>query len=87
MISYLYRTRTYTIEYSAPTLRDEEQIFFITSDAAFADNSLTHKSTGGFLYKLFGGPADWHSAKQKTITTSSMEAELLALTYATKEMI
>jgi hypothetical protein len=30
---------------------------------------------------------DWHSAKQKTVTTSSTEAELLALTYATKETI
>ncbi len=84
-ISYLYRTRTYAIEYSAPT--DTEEIFFIASDTAFADDSLTRKSTGGFLYKLFRGPADWHSAKQKTVTTSSTEAELLALTYATKEII
>jgi len=86
-ISYLYRTRTYAIEYSAPTPGDGQQIFFCASDAAYADDPETRKSTGGFLYKLFGGPADWHSMKQKTVTTSSTEAELLALSYATKETI
>ncbi len=75
----------YTIEYSIPI--DIEEIFFIVSNTAFTDKSLTHKSTGRFLYKLFRGSADWYSAKQKTITTSSIEAELLALIYTTKEMI
>ena len=84
-ISYLYGTRTYAIEYSAPS--PGQQIFFCASDAAYADDSETRKSTEGFLYKLFGGPADWHSIKQKTVTTSSTEAELLALSYASKESI
>jgi len=39
------------------------------------------------LFKLFGGPIDWHSTKQKTVTTSSTEAELLALSHAAKETI
>ena len=86
-ISYLYRTRTYVIEYSAPTLEDKQQIFLCASDAAYADDPETRKSTGGYLYKLFGGPTDWHSTKQKTVTTSSTEAELLALSYASKETI
>jgi hypothetical protein len=86
-IAYLYKTKTYAIEYSAPTPGDEQQIFFCASDAAFADDHQTCKSTGGFLHKLFGGPTDWHSTKQNTVTTSSTEAELLALTYATKETI
>ena len=84
-ISYLYGTKTYAIEYSAPS--SEQQIFICASDAAYADDPETRKSTGGFLYKLFGGPADWHSTKQKTVTTSSTEAELLALSYASKETI
>ena len=86
-ISYLNGTKTLAIEYSAPTLGDEQWIFFCASDAAFADDRETRKSTSGFLYKLFGGPTDWHSMKQKTVTTSSTKAELLALTYATKETI
>jgi hypothetical protein len=79
-ITYLKGTKTLAIEFSAPIPGDEQQVFFSASNAAFADDPQTRKSTGGFIYSLFGGPADWHSAKQKTVTTSSTEAELLALT-------
>ena len=84
-ITYLHRTRTSAIQYSAPLQGDDEQVFVCACDAAYADDRETRKSTGGFLYTLFGGPIDWHSGKQKTITTSSTEAELLALTRAAKE--
>jgi hypothetical protein len=86
-ITYLYRTKTYAIEYAAPSSGSEEQKFFCASDAAFADDIETRRSTGGFLHKLFRGPIDWHSGKQKTVTTSSTEAEFLALTRAAKETI
>jgi hypothetical protein len=86
-ITYINGTKTLAIEFSAPILGTEQQVFFSASDVAFADDPQTRKSTGGFIYSLFGGPADWHSAKQKTVTTSSTEAELLALTGATKEII
>jgi len=36
--------------------------------------------------KLFGGPIDWRVGKQKTVTTSTTEAELLALSHASKEV-
>ena len=36
---------------------------------------------------MFGGPIDWKSRKQKTVTTSTTEAELLALQHAAKETI
>ena len=78
-IGYLYGTRSLAIEYS----RDSEA-FLCASDAAFADN-VDRKSTEGFLFKLFGGPIDWRASKQKTITTSTTEAELLALSHTTKE--
>ncbi len=55
-ISYLYRTRTYAIEYSA--LAPGQQIFLCASDAVYADDPETHKSTRGFLYILFRGLAD-----------------------------
>ena len=57
------------------------------SDAAFSDNSTTRKSTEGSLFKLFGGPIDWKSTKQKTVIKSSTEAELLALSHACTESI
>jgi hypothetical protein len=87
-ISYLNRTKTLAIQYTidtASTGTESQQIFLAASDAAFADDKETRRSTGGYLFKLFSGPTDWKSAKQKTVTTSSTEAELLALTYTSKE--
>jgi hypothetical protein len=73
--------------YSTQPKQTIRKYFSCASDAAFADDRATRRSTGGYLFQLFGGPIDWHSTKQKTVTTSSTEAELLALTYATKETI
>ena len=61
-------------------------MFTCTSDAAFADDVATCHSTERYLFQLFSGAVDWHLTKQKTITTSSTEVELLALTNTTKEL-
>jgi hypothetical protein len=57
------------------------------SDAAFADDMATRYSTEGYLFKLFNGPIDWRSIKQKTVIISSTEAELLALSHVAKDVI
>ena len=44
------------------------------------------QSTEEFLFQLFGGSIDWKSSKQKSATTSSTEAELLALTHTAEEL-
>ncbi|EDN08978.1 predicted protein [Histoplasma mississippiense (nom. inval.)] len=56
------------------------------SDASFADNS-ERRSTEGYIFKLFEGPVDWKSKRQRIITTSTTEAELLAISQAGKESI
>ena len=38
------------------------------------------------MVKLFSRAINWKSTKQKTVTTSGTAAELLALTYAAKEI-
>ena len=83
-LAYMYMTQYYVIEFrlTAESLRT----FTCASDTAFADDVETRKSTEGYLFQLFGSVVDWWSTKQKTVTTSSMEAELLALTNATKEL-
>jgi hypothetical protein len=83
-ISYLYGTKTLAIEFSADT--NESGVFACANDAAFADDKATKRSSEGYLCKLFGGAIDWRASKQKTVTTSSTEAELLALTHAAKEI-
>jgi hypothetical protein len=59
----------------------------IASDAAFADDPETRKSSQGCFISLFGGPVSWKAGKQTTVTTSSTEAELLAFTHTAKEAI
>jgi len=82
-ITYLYGTNTWAIEYSAI----DQPAVACAGDAAFADDPVTRYSTEGYLLKLFNGPIDWRSTKQKTVTTSSTEAELLALSHAAKEVL
>lgn len=83
VISYLNKTKTFAIEYSADNL---SRVFSAASDAAFADNQ-DRKSSEGYLFTLFGGPVDWKATKQKTVTTSTTEAELMALTTIAKETL
>jgi hypothetical protein len=61
--------------------------FEVASDASFADNTLDRKSSQGFAMKLFGGLIAWRASKQDTVTTSTTEAELLALSQVAKEAI
>ena len=91
-ILYLDGTRYYAIEYSASAAGQEiaythPKTLEIASDASFGNCATTRRSSEGYLFKLFGGPIDWVSVKQKTVTTSTTEAELLALTHAATEAL
>lgn len=82
LIRYLLQTSNHAILYTGTS-----QIYkplSIGVDAAFADNP-SRKSTQGYIVKLFGGPILWNSSKQRTVTTSTTEAELLSLTKAAAE--
>jgi hypothetical protein len=59
----------------------------VASDASFADNTLDRKSSQGYTIKLYGGLIAWRANKQDTVTTSTTEAELLALSQVAKEAI
>jgi len=86
VIAYLYTTRHLAIEYSS-TIPDEiEKVLKVASDASFADDHASRRSTQGYLIKLFNGPIMWQSSKQKTVSTSTTEAELLALSHVGKEV-
>ena len=56
------------------------------SDASFGDNR-DRKSSEGYICKLCGGPIDWKASGRKTVTTSTTEAELLALSEAGKTVL
>lgn len=79
VILYLYHTRTLGLQFGG---NDD---LVVASDASFADNTVDRKSSQGFILKLFGGAIAWRANKQDTVTTSTTEAELLALAQAAKE--
>jgi hypothetical protein len=76
---YLLGTIFYALEFGGAL--DRQRVFMGASDASFADDSITRHSTEGFLFQLFGGTIDWKCIKQSTVTTSTTEAELLALSH------
>lgn len=91
LIKYLYDTRYLALQYSASAPFNSQDLsaepeFRCSTDAAFGDNIDTRKSTEGYLFKLFGGPIDWKSTRQKLVTKSSTEAELVALSHASTEI-
>ncbi len=65
----------------------DDEVLQLSSDALFADDPETRKSTQGYLMKLLGGAIMWQSSKQKTVTTSTTEAELLSLSHIARETI
>jgi hypothetical protein len=60
--------------------------FLGAADAAFADDVHTRRSSQGYLFQLFSMTVDWKSTYQRTVTKSTTEAELLALSLAGSEM-
>ncbi|MBP1527053.1 MAG: DDE-type integrase/transposase/recombinase [Spiroplasma ixodetis] len=56
-------------------------------DASFASNSQDRKSTTGYIIKFWGDTITWKSKKQGCVSTSAAEAEYVALSSCSKEII
>jgi hypothetical protein len=90
---YLQNTKYLGIKYTASgggeltvAAEGKKHVFEATVDASFA-NEDGRKSAEGYAFKLFGGLIDWAAKKQATVSTSTTEAELLALLHGAKEYI
>ncbi|KAF1334706.1 Integrase catalytic core protein, partial [Globisporangium splendens] len=57
------------------------------SDADWAGDIETRRSTSGYVFVLNGGCISWRSKKQRTVALSSTEAEYMALSEATQEAV
>ena len=55
------------------------------SDSDYAADKLNRKSILGYVYMFGGGPISWMSRKQKSVATSTTEAEYMALSTCAKE--
>ena len=79
---YLKGTIGHAVEYK----RDGSDIHGY-SDADWAGDPDSRRSTTGYTYILAGGAVTWSSKKQPTVALSTTEAEYMALTQAAKEGI
>lgn len=68
------------LEYAMIT--NEGPVLFPVSYAFYGDNIPGGKSSEGWIFKLFSGVIDYASNKQKIVTKSSTEFELLALSHS-----
>uniref|UniRef100_A0AAV1UHT8 Polyprotein n=1 Tax=Peronospora matthiolae TaxID=2874970 RepID=A0AAV1UHT8_9STRA len=80
---YVKGTRTHGIEYQATSI-DKLQGY---SDADWAGDVESRRSTSGYAFLLNNGCISWRSKKQRTVALSSTEAEYMALTEATQEAV
>jgi hypothetical protein len=58
---------------------------YVDSDFAGCEDS--RRSTTGWVFTLAGGPVSWSSQRQKTVATSTMDAEYIAGAEAAKEAV
>ncbi|KNG52825.1 reverse transcriptase rna-dependent dna [Stemphylium lycopersici] len=70
-------TQTYAtkIDSTTPT-------FFGAADASFGDDVETRRSSAGYVFMLYGMPIDWKATVLRSVTRSTTEAELYALSAA-----
>jgi len=85
LLRYLRATKAFRICYKAQKSKPTQIIGY--SDSDFAADKDDRRSVSGFVFKFAGGPISWASRKQKSVTTSTAEAELMALVPATKHAI
>ncbi|CAI7932684.1 unnamed protein product [Closterium sp. NIES-54] len=56
------------------------------SDASWADDQTTHRSTHGYIFSLDTGSVSWRSTLSSSVRSSSCEAEIYAGTMAAQEL-
>ena len=86
VIRYLLRTKGLCLEFNAEA-EAPSLLLSCYSDAAFAYDRETRRNFHGHVRRLFRGPVSWKAGKQRSVVTSSTEAELVALSSTTREYL
>ena len=81
VLRYLKGTSTRGITYRKPPMKRS-----VLSDADWAGDVNTRRSTTRYVVMLNNGAIAWRSKRQVTVALSTTEAEYMALTEATKEL-
>ena len=85
-IKYILDPKTWGLKFR-PTFDSNSWDLVCFCDSDYAGDPDSRKSITGYILYERGVPLYWHSKAQKTITLSSAEAEWMALSEATKELI
>jgi len=85
LLRYVKKTAHLGLTLGPFTTTDLHPILY--SDADWAGDLDTRKSTGGYVCMLARSAVSWSSKRQQTVALSSTEAEYMALTQAAKEAI
>ena len=83
LLWYLLGTKIRAIQFNSFNL--ETRTFCISSNASY-NNNPDRKSSFSFCFQLYREPIQYKAFKQRIITTSSTEAELLAVSTTVKEL-
>ena len=67
--------------------KDKEPRLVAFSDSDFASDKVDSKSTCGYIVMMNGCTISWQTSKQKSVSTSTVEAEYVAASKAVKEVI
>ena len=84
VLRYLKGTLNYGLKFSVHGEQTELNGY---TDADWAGNVDTRRSTSGYVFQFGNGTISWSSRKQPTVAKFSTEAEYVALNSATQEAI
>jgi len=81
---YLVGTREFALTYESKTFQPQLVMYV---DSSLANCSETYRSYQGWLIYFNSSLITWKSGRQKTVATSSMEAEIYSLSMATYDVV
>jgi hypothetical protein len=86
ILKYLFTTKTKKLMLQRPT-KTPSPIISSYCDSDWAHDQNDRKSFSGSIVLVDNNPVIWISKKQKTVATSSCEAEYMAASEATKDLL
>lgn len=86
-VKRIFRYLSNTVDLGIAYRRNASLVLETYADADWANDTMSRKSIGGFASMLAGGLISWQSKQQSLVATSTTEAELLAASSATREVL
>lgn len=87
VLRYLLGTQDYGLVLGLPRPSPNRPHFVGFSDSDWASDQSDRRSVSGYVFQIGGSTVSWASRKQRTVALSSTEAEYMAATYASTQLI